>query len=68
MRIIGLDPGLRRTGWGVIESVGNRLMHVADGVITKTAEGFASVLRPGYRPISTMPDCVPQFWEMLAHR
>lgn len=34
MRIIGLDPGLRNTGWGVIESVGNRLMHVADGVIT----------------------------------
>ena len=27
MRILGLDPGLRHTGWGVIESQGNRLVH-----------------------------------------
>ena len=33
MRLIGLDPGLRHTGWGVIEAVGNRLSHVADGVV-----------------------------------
>ncbi len=33
MRIIGLDPGLRHTGWGVIESDGNRLRHIADGTI-----------------------------------
>ncbi len=33
MRVVGLDPGLRRTGWGVIESEGNRLRHVAHGVI-----------------------------------
>ena len=33
MRVIGLDPGLRRTGWGVIEAEGNRLRHVANGVI-----------------------------------
>lgn len=33
MRLIGLDPGLRYTGWGVIEAVGNRLSHVADGVV-----------------------------------
>ena len=25
IRIIGIDPGLRRTGWGVVESAGNRL-------------------------------------------
>ena len=31
--LIGLDPGLRFTGWGVVESSGNRLRHVADGVI-----------------------------------
>ena len=34
MRLIGLDPGLRRTGWGVIEAEGTRLGHVAHGVIT----------------------------------
>lgn len=33
LRILGLDPGLRRTGWGVIELQGTRLAHVAHGVI-----------------------------------
>jgi Holliday junction resolvasome, endonuclease subunit len=32
MRIIGVDPGLRRTGWGVIEAAGGRLRHVANRV------------------------------------
>ncbi len=33
IRILGLDPGLRRTGWGVILVDGARLSHVAHGVI-----------------------------------
>ena len=33
MRLIGLDPGLRNTGWGVIETDGVRLRHVADGTV-----------------------------------
>lgn len=33
MRILGLDPGLRRTGWGVIEAQGNRLRHLANGTL-----------------------------------
>lgn len=33
MRLIGLDPGLRNTGWGVIDAIDNRLRHVADGVV-----------------------------------
>lgn len=33
MRLIGLDPGLRNTGWGVINVQDNRLVHVADGVV-----------------------------------
>lgn len=33
IRILGIDPGLRRTGWGLIESVGNRLIHVACGSV-----------------------------------
>jgi crossover junction endodeoxyribonuclease RuvC len=32
MRIIGVDPGLRRTGWGVIAVQGARLTHLANGV------------------------------------
>jgi len=33
IRILGLDPGLRRTGWGVVACEGSRLVHVAHGVI-----------------------------------
>jgi len=34
IRILGLDPGLRRTGWGLIAVEGSRLSHVAHGVIS----------------------------------
>ena len=37
MRVVGLDPGLRRTGWGVIEAEGSHLRHVANGVIESDA-------------------------------
>lgn len=33
IRILGIDPGLRRTGWGLIESDGNRLIPVASGSV-----------------------------------
>jgi len=33
IRILGLDPGLRRTGWGVIECAGNRLTYIACGAV-----------------------------------
>ena len=33
IRILGLDPGLRRTGWGVVIIEGARLTHVAHGVV-----------------------------------
>ncbi|MEL7033386.1 MAG: crossover junction endodeoxyribonuclease RuvC [Pseudomonadota bacterium] len=33
IRILGIDPGLRQTGWGVIDLVGSRLSHVGHGVI-----------------------------------
>jgi crossover junction endodeoxyribonuclease RuvC len=39
VRIIGIDPGLRRCGWGVIESEGNRLRYVACGTLTPRIEG-----------------------------
>jgi crossover junction endodeoxyribonuclease RuvC len=35
-RILGLDPGLRLTGWGVVESDGHRLRHLANGVVRST--------------------------------
>src|SRR5258706_11027265 len=36
LRIAGFDPGLSRTGWGVIEVKGNKLTHIANGVIATT--------------------------------
>ena len=42
-RILGIDPGLNRTGWGVIESEGNRLRHVAHGVVTSDPGDALSV-------------------------
>jgi len=57
IRILGIDPGLRRTGWGVIESLGNRLTYIACGAVEPDErmalgerlaclhEGLARVLR-----------------------
>jgi len=56
IRIIGIDPGLRRTGWGVVDSDGARLSYIASGLVTSPAdadlayrlrelfEGIASVI------------------------
>ena len=40
IRILGIDPGLRRTGWGVIASEGNRLAFLACGSLA-TQDGAA---------------------------
>jgi crossover junction endodeoxyribonuclease RuvC len=50
MRLLGLDPGLRTTGWGVIDAVGNGLSHVANGTISaptdaSLAERLAALFR-----------------------
>lgn len=39
LRILGLDPGLRRTGWGIVEAVDNRLRHIANGTIRPPTDG-----------------------------
>jgi crossover junction endodeoxyribonuclease RuvC len=36
IRILGIDPGLRRTGWGVIDVAGNRLVFVACGSVASS--------------------------------
>jgi len=49
IRIIGIDPGLRRTGWGIIESDGVRLSYVASGHLTEAGdEDLAYRLREIY--------------------
>jgi len=39
IRVLGLDPGLRVTGWGVVSVEGNRLRAVADGTIRVPVDG-----------------------------
>jgi crossover junction endodeoxyribonuclease RuvC len=40
IRILGIDPGLRRTGWGIIESDGVRLVYVASGLVKSDNDGL----------------------------
>lgn len=55
MRIIGIDPGLQRTGWGVIDVAGNRLTHIAHGVIkTDSKAGPAERLKHIYNELTKM--------------
>ena len=53
IRIIGIDPGLRRTGWGVVDSDGVRLVYVASGVILPpTDDDLAYRLRALFEGVS----------------
>lgn len=44
IRILGIDPGLRRTGWGVVEYIGNRLAFIACGSVD-TSDKAALAIR-----------------------
>ena len=44
MRVIGIDPGLRRTGWGVLDAQGGRLTHVANGICQSKGDDLATRL------------------------
>jgi crossover junction endodeoxyribonuclease RuvC len=55
IRIIGIDPGLRRTGWGIVESDGVRLSYVASGLVTSEADDdLAQRLRALYRGLTSV--------------
>lgn len=44
IRVIGIDPGLRRLGWGIIDVSGSKLHHVANGVCESTGDDLAARL------------------------
>lgn len=52
MRVLGIDPGLRNLGWGVIEVAGARLAHVANGIIHSEGSDLAARLLSLYRGLS----------------
>ncbi|MEG9884243.1 MAG: crossover junction endodeoxyribonuclease RuvC [Hyphomicrobiales bacterium] len=53
VHIIGIDPGLRQTGWGVIAVDGGRLSYVADGTLTSDIQ-------------ATLPERLLQLYEGLS--
>ena len=55
IRIIGIDPGLRRTGWGVVDTDGVRLVYVASGVITSdSGDDLAFRLRSLFEGVTSV--------------
>ena len=46
-KILGIDPGLSRSGWGIIKATGNERLHIAHGVIKTTSQDITS-LRLGH--------------------
>ncbi|QIK39537.1 crossover junction endodeoxyribonuclease RuvC [Pontivivens nitratireducens] len=44
MRVLGIDPGLRRMGWGIIDVSGSRISHVANGTCTGDGTDLANRL------------------------
>ncbi len=52
MRVMGIDPGLRNLGWGVIDVTGNRLSHVANGVCKSAGTDLAARLLSLHRQLS----------------
>ena len=61
VRIIGLDPGLRNTGWGVIETEGSRLSYIADGAVHSDADAPLAIrlLQIHQQLISVLNELLP---------
>ena len=54
MRILGIDPGLRNMGWGVIEVNGSRMQHVANGICYSKGTELAPRLLSLYNQLSAV--------------
>ena len=52
MRVLGIDPGLRLQGWGIIDAEGDRITHVANGVCQSSGHDLASRLLSLFEQLS----------------
>ena len=52
MRVIGIDPGLRRTGWGIVDTEGSVIRHVANGVCLSEGTELAARLLSLYAALT----------------
>ncbi len=62
MRVLGIDPGLRNMGWGVIDVDGSRLSHVANGVCKSDGDDLSERLLSLFNQLTEVlgrfaPDC-----------
>ena len=62
MRVLGIDPGLRTMGWGVIETVGSRITHVGNGLCRSEGPDLAARLLSLFEQLTDVvarlaPDC-----------
>ncbi|WP_299963325.1 crossover junction endodeoxyribonuclease RuvC [uncultured Roseobacter sp.] len=53
-RIIGIDPGLRNLGWGVIDVAGSRITHVANGICQSSGPDLAARLLSLFQQLQTV--------------
>lgn len=54
MRVLGIDPGLRNLGWGVIDAEGSRLSHIANGVCKSRGEDMSARLLSLYQQLTAV--------------
>lgn len=54
MRILGIDPGLRNLGWGVIAVEGSRFAHLGNGILHSEGETLAERLLTLHRGLSAL--------------
>ncbi len=56
MRVLGIDPGLRNMGWGVIDVAGSRISHVANGVCHSSGGDLAERLLSLHEQLTLVVD------------
>ncbi|HMD75381.1 MAG TPA: crossover junction endodeoxyribonuclease RuvC [Steroidobacteraceae bacterium] len=54
VRVLGIDPGSQRTGFGVLDAIGPKLTYVASGVIRTSSGDFSARLCEIYRCVQTI--------------
>ena len=56
MRVLGIDPGLIRTGWGMVKVEGNRISHVENGTCASLGEDLADRLLSLFEQLTEIVD------------
>ena len=52
MRVVGIDPGLRKTGWGIVDVSGAKVSHVANGTCSSIGQSLSDRLLSLHRQLT----------------